>query len=389
MITSWHVKVMIPFIGVCFYFNPGLVIALPRRKDGFDQGHGKAGVSDPAEDRSVCDSNAPASCYKKRVLEDPVSENLAQGLGPRSLFSTGEGTPVSWAYGSNSFKLILQESNCLKVTRETVLGDYTFTNGSQMHDVNSNDVLIDEFNLRHGNANANKASMDHVLVNAHDAQSELADYFDTLQAHHGISSIAHTELRHLLLNPMQIAFESLRQKVLWTAYLTPALGAGSLMGYALAREVAPLTLNKTMTIEDEVVTTLLVAGAVFLGFIILRLQDQSWRLITGTEPPGLLSARERHAFIAYCAWFRRLIRQCWEALQAFDPADVTRGAAALGRIFMNYSGIGGDFGPGVGIEMGAMPVVPPQGSFGPAFDSVATQQRLDTLAASNLEIQPC
>ena len=154
------------------------------------------------------------------------------GLKRRTLVGIDKTTPVSWTDNLNTYELIIDVTECYDIRRDTVVGDYTFVNGTKGEQVTAHDLLVDQFDLKHDAEDFTRAHASHLLLNVEAALPEANALFAPPEYR--------DELRHLL----QLRLESAHKAYLvgkFVGSLIPVAGYGYLMGYVIVKGLKNLT----------------------------------------------------------------------------------------------------------------------------------------------------
>ena len=218
------------------------------------------------------------------------------GLKRRTLSGVDKTTPVSWTDDLNTYELVIDVTKCYDARRDTIVGDYTFVNGTKGEQVTINDLLVDQFNLKHDAEDFTRAHVSHLRLNVQAGQSE-ANALLAPPDHRD-------ELRHLLQLRLEMA-HSAKLVGKFVASLIPFAGLGYFMGFVIVKGLK--NLNSTDDPKFPIAVQIAVAGAAFLTALAVKLDDYTSSL-AGNEP--FFSDSELHALMIFAVWFRNVLARC-------------------------------------------------------------------------------
>ena len=326
-----------------------------------------------------------------RTATTPKVDSIFTPPHKRDLLNTNPQTPLTWVIGSSAYEIHLDVTNCWDVNRDTIVGDYTLISGVFKQDASVNDIKSDEFDLRRQNPVSSafqKARLEHLLLNAQAAQTELEALFAPSPEEGG-----HDELRKLLSLGGDIQ-AAVTQKIKWVVYLTPQIVGGWIMGYIIAEGFEHHSNITGLTpTEFKVYTAFAVGGAAVITAIITRLQNYI-AAMNDARIPGFLNEAEYHMLAVFCAWFRRLMRQIRVVVER-EGITLLRGMGGGWIIDGTVRGddevVGGGASGGGGgagavvvqqeIEMSVLQA-PPVNPLAPGINAIAIQPALEQIVVA-------
>ena len=213
-------------------------------------------VSMPASEAYSIPGEASAKLEENSDLLEPKTDSLSseEDLRPRNLADASPVQSYKWEDGETTFEIAIMSSKCYGIPRNTIIGDYLFTNGSYGIDVSYHEIQVDLFNLRHQANDPLGDTANHALKNIDSALDNMLRHFESIDSR--------DELRHLLTLPTMLVAD-MKNLVL---SLTPSAGVGALVGWAIARGMNHMNTSDPATadLNNEIQTLLVVAATTII-----------------------------------------------------------------------------------------------------------------------------
>ena len=263
-------------------------------------------------------------------IDKPVLDSEDHHLGQRDAqppdhFVLSKGGAIEWSEGQTVFRLELGISDCYGIKRETTMGDYTFTNGSIGLDVQANDVLADDFNLRLTTGDDfESAKIAHLIKNGQAAIAEIDSAYEHLsESTLSYVTVPHDELRRLLSlgfpaparRPLTSILQDLPPELRWFAFTAPRIGYGALTGFLVANAIGYTTSNSTGTQANILEAEFVIAAAAIMYPLVRRMENL---LPAAPTVPGQARVRgEWHVYATFILTIRAYIRLLREKYRDF------------------------------------------------------------------------
>lgn len=271
-------------------------------------------------------TSEPSFAYIEGAMSDPTGGHLdPRDEPPPDHFVLSQGGAIDWVEGPTSYRVELGISDCYGIKKETIMGDYTYTNGSKGLNVQANDVLKDDFDLRlTSGEDFEKAKLSHLIKNGQAAIVEIESAYEHLSASTlSYVTVPHDELRRLLSlggspparRPLAGVLQDIPPELRWFAFTAPRIAYGALTGFIVANAIGYGTSNSTGMQANILEAEFVIAAAALMFPLVRRMENL---LPAAPTEPGQARIRgEWHVYATFILTIRCYIRLLREKYKDF------------------------------------------------------------------------